>query len=298
MRRMILVPTTVAATLRARHMLVAMSLAALLVLALTLAAPVAAQEETTAQTANGTQAASKGKDASGQRERSVQGRGQQAEDSAEEAGRQDDERAADTPQEADALIIEDDSDVTVDRIEIAAADCEVDKGAVVTVDDESRDSASFTNAPDDGTRDGDEVEATLRPGFGATDSNEDGTVTSSTGVTCGRDAGAADADADDDDTDDGTSAKDAEDLQELSCDELLVLFRAESSSGQQYEDAAAFTDSAVRAQVEVCLEREIVEGTAADENLPDTGGLSLPVLAVLGVVSAAAGLSVIRGGQR
>jgi len=296
-----------------------MSLAALLALALALAAPVAAQEETTAQTTNGTQAASKGKDASGQREQSVQGSGQQAEDSAEEAGRQDDERAADTPREADAPIIKDDSDRMVDRIEIAAADCEVDKGAVVTVEDEGRESASFTNAPDDGIRDGDEVEATivaeadqviievaddatLPTGFGATDSNEDGTVASSTGVTCGRDAGAAAADVDDDDADDdtgdGTGAKDAEDLQDLSCDQLLVLFRAESSSGQQYADAAVFADSEVRAQVEVCLEREIVEGTAADEDLPDTGGLSLLALAVLGVVSAAAVLSVIRGGQR
>lgn len=90
----------------------------------------------------------------------------------------------------------------------------------------------------------------------------------------------------------------ADDLKELSCDELLVLFRAESGSEAQYGDAAVFADSEVRAQVEVCLEREIVKGTAADEDLPDTGGLPLLALAVLGVVSAAAGLSVIRGGRR
>ncbi len=35
-----------------------------------------------------------------------------------------------------------------------------------------------------------------------------------------------------------------------------------------------------------------------NDPLPDTGGLSLFALAVLGVVSAAAGLSVIRGGRR
>nr|MBA2619538.1 hypothetical protein [Rubrobacter sp.] len=93
-------------------------------------------------------------------------------------------------------------------------------------------------------------------------------------------------------------AKAADELQDLSCDELLVLFRAESSSGQQYGDASGFADSEVRAQIEVCLEEEIVEGTAADGDLPDTGGLSLIGLAVLGVVSAAAGLSVIRGGRR
>jgi hypothetical protein len=48
----------------------------------------------------------------------------------------------------------------------------------------------------------------------------------------------------------------------------------------------------------VCLEKEIVQGTAADEDLPDTGGLPLLAVAVLGFVSAAAGLSVIRGGRR
>ena len=77
-----------------------------------------------------------------------------------------------------------------------------------------------------------------------------------------------------------------------------MLFRGGSSSEQQYEDAAAFADSGVRAQIEVCLEEEIVEGTVADEDLPDTGGLPLLALAVVGVVSAAAGLSVIRGGRR
>lgn len=112
-------------------------------------------------------------------------------------------------------------------------------------------------------------------------------------------ADGADADADADDADaDADDAKAADELQDLSCDELLVLFRAESSSGQQYGDASGFADSEVRAQIEVCLEEEIVEGTAADGDLPDTGGLSLIGLAVLGVVSAAAGLSVIRGGRR
>ena len=48
----------------------------------------------------------------------------------------------------------------------------------------------------------------------------------------------------------------------------------------------------------MCLEEEVVEGTVADEDLPDTGGLSLLALAVVGVVSAAAGLSVIRGRRR
>jgi hypothetical protein len=286
-----------------------MAVAALLVLALTLPAPVSAQEETP----NRTQTVAKDKDASGDQYQLVQGGEQQAEGSSEEAGTPTTARVADTLQRADALIIEDGSEEagTVDRIEVDAADCEVDKGAVVTVQDNSSESASFTNAPDDGTRDGDEVEATivaetdrviievaddatLSSEFGTGDSDEDGTVTSSTGVTCGRDAGAAAAD----NADDGNGAKNAEDLEDLSCDELLVLFRGESSSGEQYADAAVFADSEVRARVEVCLEKEIVQGTAADEDLPDTGGLPLLAVAVLGFVSAAAGLSVIRGGRR
>jgi hypothetical protein len=93
-------------------------------------------------------------------------------------------------------------------------------------------------------------------------------------------------------------AKNAEGPEDLGCEKLLVLFRGESGSEAQYAEAAVFADSEMRAEVEVCLEREIVKGTAADEGLPDTGGPSLLALAVLGLVSAAAGLSVIRGGRR
>lgn len=75
MRRTVLVPTMAAAALRARRMLGAMSLAALLVLALTPAAPAAAQEETT----SGAQAVTKNKVASGKQEQLVQGSGQEAE---------------------------------------------------------------------------------------------------------------------------------------------------------------------------------------------------------------------------
>jgi hypothetical protein len=109
-----------------------------------------------------------------------------------------------------------------------------------------------------------------------------------------------------DSADNGTRTD--EDLADLSCDELLALFRGEGSSGQQYGagsgsrqqygDATIFADADVRARIEVCLEREIVAGTGIDEDLPDTGGVSLLALAVLGMVSVAAGLSVIRGGRR
>ncbi len=312
MRRTILVPATVAAALRARHTLVAMALVALLVLAL--AAPVAAQEETTVRTTNGTQIVTEDKGASGNQEELVQGGERQTEDPAVEAGAQADERAAGTPQGADALIIKDDSDGAVDRIEIDAADCVVEeKSATVTVNDEEGNPETFTNAPDDGVRDADDVEATIvpetdqvivgvaddanpDPAFGPDDADEEGRVASSTGVACGRDDDGNNAAGGDENQ--AGSTENSEDLEDLSCEELLVLFRGGSSSGQQYEDAAVFADSGVRAQIEVCLEEEIVEGTAADGDLPDTGGLSLLAVAVLGVVSAAAGLSVIRGGRR
>jgi hypothetical protein len=317
--RKILAPTTVEAALRARHTLVAMVVAALLVLALALAAPVVAQEETTAQTTNGMQTVTKDKGTSDKQEELVQGGARQVEDSAEETGRQDDQRAADTLQGADALIIKDNTGAapTVDRIEIDAADCDVDRGAVVTVEDENSQSASLTNAPDDGTRDTNEAEATivaepdqvvievtdganLDPKFSPDAADEIGSVASSTGVTCGRDDDGGDAagGAAGGDENQGDNTKNNDDLEDLSCEELLVLFRGESSSGEQYENSAAFADSEVWAQVEVCLEKEIVEGTAADEDLPDTGGPSVLALAVLGAVSAAAGLSVIRGGRR
>ena len=104
-----------------------MALVALLVLAL--AASVAAQEETTVRTTNGTQIVTKDKGASDNQEELVQGGEQQTEDPAEEAGAQADERTADTLQGADALIIRDDSDGAVDRIEIDAADCVVEEKA-------------------------------------------------------------------------------------------------------------------------------------------------------------------------
>jgi len=312
LRRTILVPATVAAALRARHTPVAMALVALLVLALS--APVAAQEETTVRTTNGTQTVTKDRGAADNQEEPVQGGEQQTEDSAEEAGAQADERAADTLQGADALIIKDDSDGAVDRIEIDAADCVVEeKSATVTVNDEEGNPETFTNAPDDGVRDADDVEATIvpetdrviidvaddanpNPAFSPDDADEEGRVASSTGVACGRDDDGNNAAGGDENR--AANTKNNEDLEDLSCEELLVLFRGGSSSGQQYEDAAVFADSGVRAQIEVCLEEEVVEGTVADEDLPDTGGLSLLALAVVGVVSAAAGLSVIRGRRR
>lgn len=283
---------------RARRMLVAMSLVALLVLVLTLAAPVAAQEETTAQTVDETQAVKKDKDASSDEpEQSVQEGGPQTED-ATEGG---DEQAAD-PLEGQTANITADS---VGPIAVAGCKAVADETASITVADADTDDATeevFTDGEDSVFRFGQQGITITADGGGNLDQVAGefeigtGEVTDSSGITCGRDD-PAEADPVEADPAEG-DAKAADELQDLSCDELLVLFRAESSSGQQYGDASGFADSEVRAQIEVCLEEEIVEGTAADGDLPDTGGLSLIGLAVLGVVSAAAGLSVIRGGRR
>ena len=199
-----------------------------------------------------------------------------------------------------------------DLVRIAANDCTVARGASVTLEDGDGTTAEFVD---------DERGATItapggRPQIQATnggfigdsatfpsadtsfDTDGDYMVASSEGVACAGTGGGqrVDDEKDADPADD--SARVADEIADLGCDELLVLFRGESSSGGQYADAAFFADSEVRARVEVCLEKEIVEGTAADEDLPDTGGLSLLAVAVLGLVSAAAGLSVIREGRR
>ncbi len=272
----------------------------LLVVALTPTAPVAAQEETTALPDNDAQTFTKGNDDSSDKpEQSVQESAQRADPNQAGEEQQAATRATGSLQGTDAFIVES-ADMTVGRIEISRADCDIGKGATVTVRDGSGNKAMFIN----GVARGDEITATIKAfqnqvivngianegldaNFGSPENDRNATVTSTTGITCDRD--------DDGDGDDATTA---EELRALSCEELLVLFRAGSSSSVQYGDAVALADADVRARIEVCLEQEVIEGTAADEDLPDTGGVSLLGLAVLGVVSAAASLSVIRGGRR
>jgi hypothetical protein len=197
-----------------------------------------------------------------------------------------------------------------DLIVVSANDCTVDaddSAVSITIEDGDGTSARFVDgqkavtitAPNGRPEIqgpaadfiGDHAVSTSDPGF---ETDGDYTVASSEGVTCARTGGGQPGD--DEEAGRADDARTAGELASLGCDELLVLFRSEGSSGQQYEDAAAFTDRDVRAQVEVCLKREIVN--APDDDLPDTGGVSLLALAVLGFVSAAAGLSVIRGGRR
>lgn len=249
---MVLVSTMKAATLHARVVLAAMSLAALLVLAWTLAVPVAAQEET-------------------------------------------------APLQDAAVTIETDEDNLADRIQIAATGCDVEKGATVTSGNGEPVVTTFVNGD---TRDAGEISANIRAtadqividDIEEADLRESETegsnVTDSSGITCDNGGGQRAAD---DDADDVRAADD--DLENLSCAELLVLFRGEGE-GQYGDDGTAvdLNDSEVRAQIEVCLEREIVNNPGG--NLPNTGGVSLLALAVLGVATAVAGVCVIRGGRR
>ena len=259
MRRTVLVPT----------MLVAMSLTALLVLALTLAAPVAAQEETTAQPASKAEASSCSTDA--------------------------DEVATFTTKDESFGPFR----ITAESFDVLY-EAQEDRGsgpfrvAVTENGDTVTETAKITTFPVDDVL---EV-ADEGPGSFSLDVEANDVDFAITVCEAGRTGGSGSANAGGDEGENGgDDAMAADELQKLGCDELLVLFRAEGSA-QQYGDASGFADADVRAQIEVCLEEEIVEGTAADEDLPDTGGLSLIGLAVLGVVSAAAGLSVIRGGRR
>lgn len=242
-----------------------------------------------------------------------------------DAAGEDGSRAATDPGGETARITESttDTDEIVDRLVVPATDCEVGTDASVLVEDSDGTQVRLTNGENvtitadadavtiEGTAAGGNLRGINASGgdesqFGREGETVEGEIVNSTGITCGRDAttgtgvtdtGTTDTDTTDTDTTDDT-ARTADDLQDLSCEELLAQFRAGSGSAAQYGDAVALADADVQARIEVCLEQEVVEGTAAGEDLPDTGGVSLLGLAVLGIVSAAAGLSVIRGGRR
>jgi hypothetical protein len=223
---------------------------------------------------------------------------------------QDTSRATDAAGET-ARITEStaDDDEIVDRIVVAAGDCRVGSDASVVVEDDDGTQARLTDggnvritADADaitivGTGDGGNIRGIDASGgdrqFGTEGETVEGQVVSSTNVRCGRDD-TGDDNATDDDNGNGAEI---DDLENLDCDELLVLFRGEGQ-GQYGNDGTAvdLNDSQVRAQIEVCLEREIVNEPGG--KLPKTGGLSLIGVAVLGAATAVAGLSVIRGGRR
>ena len=251
-----LVPSVRAATSHARVALAAMSLAALLMLTWTLASPAGAQDSQTDGIPAGTTAT--GVDTGG-------------------------------------------TDDPPDLVRIAASDCTVTGGASVTLEDGDGTRAEFVDdekgatitvpggRPQIRATNGDFIDdsATFPTTDTSFDTDGDYTVASSEGVTCARTGDRQRAD-------DADAARTADDLENLDCDELLVLFRGEGEG--QYGVADRLADSDVRARIEVCLKKEIVNNPGG--NLPNTGGLSLIGLAVLGAVSAVAGLAVIRGGRR
>jgi hypothetical protein len=180
---------------------------------------------------------------------------------------------------------------------IAIADCEEAEGetaSIIVADaNDAAKSETFTEGTDavfqfgaQGVTINTEEDGNLR--LASLRGSRTGEVVSSEGITCADDGRQR---ADDDD------ARDDDNRENLSCDDLLVLFRGEGQG--QYgddEDAIDLNDSEVRAQIEVCLEKEIVNNPGGD--LPNTGGLSLIGLAALGAAAAVVGLSVIRGGRR
>ena len=282
-----------------RHvMLVAMFSTALLTLMMLLAIPARAQN-TNAQYTSSKQTA-----------QVVQGNGQQAQAGTGTDDSQAAARAADslTNEPVEITEVSDDDDATIfNRIVVSDVDCTVDDGATLTVRDADGTQILLT--------DNDNVNITQEQGqlvivgtgkdenlagvnaseeFGPSNDRGPGRIVSSSRITCGRDAGSNRA-GDDDNATTNDDARTADELLDLSCEELLVLFRAGSSSGGQYGDAVALADADVQARIEVCLREEIVEGTAADGDLPEPGGVSVVGLAVLGLGSVAAGLSVIRG---
>ncbi|QIN81787.1 hypothetical protein GBA63_03395 [Rubrobacter tropicus] len=189
---------------------------------------------------------------------------------------------------------------------ITVSDCkelEVDSDAVVVLRGENDRAVRITNGSNNFfvAKDTNELRITGPSGGDLVGSNvpslnEGGRneIFSSSGITCRR-GDAADDGGGSGGNGDGNSGN-TNTLEDLECDELLRRFREEETG--QYGDRSLFSDVEVRKKVEVCLEQEVIQDTAADGQLPDTGGLSLLSLAVLGAVSVVAGVSVVRGARR
>ncbi len=203
-----------------------------------------------------------------------------------------------------AQIIEstDDSDGTIaNRVVIRNANCDVDDGATITIRDADGTEITLT--------DGGNVDIEQDQGrivivgngedqnfrgvnisggdFGPSDSTETGTVVRSTGITCGR------ADGDNDDDENNGRVRTANELIALDCEELLERLRDREEG--QYASRDVFTNSDVEERIEECREQEVIDDTDTGDDLPDTGGLPLLGIAVLGIASIVAGASVIRG---
>lgn len=306
-----------------RAALLAACAAILLALTLLLAAPAAAHEnhedheETTMQAAEETTATAENAEPAGkdreptttavQSEESVakaqntgdesgqeaQGSGQRTPaDATEDDGRQTAARAVGPLANATARLTDDDENDGVEQVTIEADDCNPPRAADSSVTIRIGGLPRVINDTQNNFTFGDE-QIVIEPVDGVEnieDQDEDpldteagiGKVIDSSGIVCSR--------ADDgEDSDNGNSAN-GDDNGDLDCDALLRRFR--EADGDQYVAVD------VRSQILVCLEQEVDQDTAADEDLPDTGGPSLIGLVVLGVVSALAGFSLVRGSWR
>lgn len=246
--------------------------------------PAEENPETPAPAAKEENETANAQDASKESEREVQ-----------ESGQQVQARATGSLANATATLRNDDTGNRIEGITIAAADCNPPRAAnssvtiriagedgnVIISDADNEfeyNDQQIVIEPDDG-------EAIVTQGEDRLVTDEDtGTVVDSLGIVCSRD---------DDGSGDGNSAGIDDD--ELDCDVLLRRFR---DDGAQYGDQSLFADGDVRDRIVVCLEQEVDQDTASDGDLPDTGGPSLIGLAVLGVVSALAGFSLVRGSRR
>lgn len=201
-----------------------------------------------------------------------------------------------------AQIIEsaDDSDgTTANRVVVGNVNCDVGDGATITIRDADGTEITLTDGGNVDIEQGQGRIVIMGNGgdqnfrgvnisggdFGPSDSTEMGTVVRSTGITCGR------ADSDKGDNGDKGRVKAVDNLLDLNCQELLQ--RSRDNIVGQYGNP--FTNAAVEARIEVCLEQEVIDDTDTGDDLPDTGGLPLVGLVVLGIASIAAGASVIRG---
>lgn len=180
----------------------------------------------------------------------------------------------------------DDDDVRrdVDRITIPVADCTApDAGVTVTIGQDGEQATISNSQGNNIEAQDDQViitglngEDIVASGINGLEEGS-GNVVRSSGISCER-------------ADDGASGDGEADGDGLNCEQLLQRFRG--------VDDAQYVGVDVGNQIAICLEQEVEQNTAVGGDLPDTGGPSLVGLAVLGVGSALAGFSLIRGSRR
>lgn len=217
----------------------------------------------------------------------------------------------------------DDNDRFVEIIRIPGPTCRAEEGASFDLRDENGTLATFTDRDGSNNRFENVQIKETRAGLRVTSDGPDNDikpvnerggdgdlatgglrVAASTGITCRNNGnvGSASGNGEDEAPENGAAVaaadeggEAAENLLALDCDDLLERLRDREEG--QYADRG-FATSAVEARIDECREQEVIDETDTDENLPDTGGLPLLGIAVLGLASVVAGASVIRGAGR